>query len=60
MHPKSWRKSKKLTLENLSTKMGGISTGYLSEVERGKKDASGRVIKLYFKVSKGLVKPSDF
>jgi transcriptional regulator with XRE-family HTH domain len=60
MKPKSWRKAKKLTLSALSKKMGGIATGYLSEIENGKKDASGRVIKLYHKLSKGVVSPADF
>ena len=60
MQPRSWRLSLKLTLSDLSKLMGGISTGYLSEVERGLKDPSGRVLKLYHQVSKKQVTLDDF
>lgn len=60
MNPKSWRISKKLTLKALSRRMNGISTSYLSRVENGKRNASGRVIKYYHKLSNGRVKPNDF
>lgn len=61
MHPKIWRVSVvNLTLKALSAKMGGIATGYLSEVENGIKDPSGRLLKFYHKLSKGSVTPGDF
>ncbi len=60
MHPKDWRKSKKLTLKGLSALMAGISDTYLSEIERGVKPPSGRVLQLYFELSKKRVTPSDF
>lgn len=60
MKPKVWRLSVKLTLKALSKRMGGISTGYLSEIERGIKNPSGRVLTYYHKLSKGRVSPADF
>lgn len=60
MAPKYWRTSSGLTLEDLSRLMGGISTGYISVVENGKKRASGRIQRLYYKLSQGQVTPTDF
>ncbi len=60
MKPKSWRIAEKLTLKMLSAKMDNIATGYLSEIERGVKDPSGRVLTYYHKLSKGQVTPDDF
>ena len=60
MNPKLWRMSKNLTLKGLSKQMNGISPGYISRVERGLKNASGRIITAYHKLSKGRVTPADF
>lgn len=60
MNPKSWRISKNLTLKGLSKRMGGIDASYVSRVENGVKNASGRIITAYHKLSKGRVTPADF
>lgn len=60
MAPKSWRISKCMTLNDLSRLMGGISVSYISVVENGKKPASGRIQRLYYKLSQGQVTPTDF
>lgn len=60
MNPKSWRISKNLTLKGLSKRMDGIDPSYISRVENGVKDASGRVLTYYHKLSKGRVSPADF
>ena len=60
MTPKAWRIRENLTLAELSARMGGVATGYLSEIERGLKSPSGRILTLYHKISRGRVTPSDF
>lgn len=59
MKPKDWRISKKMTLQALSEKMG-VAVGYLSEIERGIKEPSGRILREYHRLSKGAVSPNDF
>lgn len=59
MKPKLWRTSECLTLRTLSKRFG-ITEGYISRVERGKQNASGRIITAYHKFSKGRVSPADF
>jgi len=59
MSPRKWRKSENLTLKDLSKRMNGISASYLSQVETGKKPASGRVMRFYHKLSNGRGDESD-
>lgn len=60
MKPKLWRMSENLTLQALSKRIGLAGTGYLSEVENGVKNPSGRILTAYHKFSKGRVSPADF
>lgn len=60
MTPKAWRHSVKLTISDVSRLFGGIANSYISEVENGKKPASGRIQRLYYKLSQGQVTPTDF
>lgn len=59
MEPKDWRLSAELTLVDLAKKIG-TSDGYLSDIERGVRKASGSIIDSYDVFSKGLVGPKDF
>lgn len=66
--PKSWRISQSLTLQKLAEMMDElenkqekkISTGQLSDIENGKRAASGRITNLYFVLSSGEVTPPEF
>ena len=60
MSPKSWRKSINITIKDLSKMMDGISLSYLSDIENFKKEASGRFMRFYYKLSKRQVTPDDF
>lgn len=61
MCPRKWRKEiLKMTLGNLSKLMDGISASYLSRVERGIEEPSGKVLTYYHKLSDGKVTPGDF
>lgn len=59
MDPRSWRVSAGITLTEMARKHN-IAAGYLSEVERGIKPASGSVQRAYDEESAGEVRPSDF
>lgn len=61
MSPKKWRTDiMRLTLQDLSKLMDGVSLTYLSRVERGVQSPSGRVMGFYHKLSGGAVTPQDF
>jgi transcriptional regulator with XRE-family HTH domain len=60
MDPKTWREEQDLTLEKLAEKLGYKATSYISDVERGEKEPSGRLIRAYHNISKGAVSSADF
>lgn len=61
MCPKKWREDVKgLTLRQLSRLMSGVSSSYLSRIERKLEEPSGKIIKMYWKLSGGAVTPGDF
>lgn len=59
MTPRAWRTENNLTIADISAKTG-LSEGYISEIERGLKEGSLKVIKAYHRISGGKVSFNDF
>lgn len=59
MTPKSWRTEQNLTLADIAAQTG-FSEPYLSEVERGLKSGSLKLVREYHRISGGKVSYDDF
>lgn len=59
MTPKQFRISQNLTLEQMAQNLG-FAVGYISEVERGLKSGSLKLVREYHRISGGKVSYDDF